>query len=492
MSSAVFGLRAKTVITPTGTGEAVVLIDRNEGSIVSVVKPVAVPDGVDVKDLGDVVIMPGLVDSHVHINEPGRTEWEGFSTATRAAAAGGITTVADMPLNSHPVTTTLAAFKEKLEATAGQLWVDCAFFGGVVPGNTAALDPMIDAGVVGFKCFLIHSGIDEFPNVSESDLHAAMPVLARSGVPLLVHAELEQAPHKSHVHEQHDAAEHNKHGGGEPCVTAPGSPGDEHEPAAAWSDSRSYMQFLASRPRQWEDDAIALMIDLCRKHNCPVHIVHLSSADMVGSIRRAAVTEKLPFTVETCPHYLTFAAEEIQDGDTRFKCAPPIRERENREKLWAALRDETIGIVVSDHSPCTPHLKHLEHGDFKQAWGGISSLQFRLPAVWTEAQKRGFGFDALRKWLCEAPADFLGLGDRKGRIAAGYDADLVVWDPAADAVFSGDNIYHKHKVTPYEGRNLKGKVHETYLRGRLIWQNGCHIGTASGGTVLRKPVRVMS
>lgn len=448
-----FGLYSKNLVTPKGIKEGVLLVEG--GTISGTTDHDSVPAGYKIEDYSELVVMPGLVDSHVHINEPGRTEWEGFRTATRAAAAGGITTVADMPLNSNPVTTTLPALHEKLEAAEPQLWVDCAFFGGVVPGNAASLEPMIDAGVVGFKCFLIHSGIDDFPDVSEADLRSAMPILARHGVPLLVHAELEH----------------------------------EHNHASVWENARSYREFLESRPRRWEDDAIALMLRLCEEYKCPVHIVHLSSSDMVPQIRQV-MDRGAPFTVETCPHYLTFAAEEIPDGDTRFKCAPPIRERENREKLWTALRDGTIRIVVSDHSPCTPNLKFLDEGDLKKAWGGISSLQFRLPAVWTEAQKRGFSLNDIVEWLCKRPAEFLGMSKRKGALLPGYDADIVVWDPHKKFQVSPDAIEHKHKVTPYEGRELQGKVERTYLYGELVFANGKVAAEPSGKILLRQSVNV--
>lgn len=452
-----FGLYSKNLVTPKGIKEGVLLVEG--GTISGITDRDSIPAGYKVEDCSELVVMPGLVDSHVHINEPGRTEWEGFRTATRAAAAGGITTVADMPLNSNPVTTTLPALHEKLEAAEPQLWVDCAFFGGVVPGNSASLEAMIDAGVVGFKCFLIHSGIDDFPDVSEADLRSAMPILARHGVPLLVHAELE------HEH------------------------GHDHDRASVWENARSYREFLESRPRRWEDDAIALMLRLCEEYKCPVHIVHLSSSDMVPQIRQV-IDRGAPFTVETCPHYLTFAAEEIPDGDTRFKCAPPIRERENREKLWTALRDGPIRIVVSDHSPCTPNLKFLDEGDLKKAWGGISSLQFRLPAVWTEAQKRGFSLNEIVEWLCKKPAEFLGMSKRKGALLPGYDADIVVWDPHKKFQLSPDTIEHKHKVTPYEGRELQGKVERTYLHGELVFANGKVAAEPSGKILLRQSVNV--
>ncbi len=347
----------RKVLTEDGFRPAAVLV--KDGVIKEIVSVQDVPAGIPVEDAGDLVVIPGLVDCHVHVNEPGRTEWEGFVTATKAAAAGGVTTIVDMPLNCIPVTTTLAALKEKLDAIEGLLNVDCAFWGGVVPGNHAELEKMVAHGVVGFKCFLIHSGIDDFPNATEFDLRKAMPVLARLGVPLLVHAEMETDCHES----QDDPSEHLK------------------------AEPRSYAAFLESRPRQWENEAVKLVALLCEEFNCRVHIVHLSSSDALAIVKDAKDKE-LPFSAETCPHYLTFAAEEIPDGDTRFKCAPPIREKENSELLWKALKDGTIDFVVSDHSPCTPELKLMKEGDFDKAWGGIASLQFGLPAVWTFAKEK--------------------------------------------------------------------------------------------------------
>jgi allantoinase len=426
-----FGLKSRNVVTPDGVKEATVLVSN--GKISDIIHAGKGDGNYPVEDLGDLVIMPGLVDSHVHVNEPGRTEWEGFETATRAAAAGGITTIADMPLNSDPVTTTLEALHIKEASTENKLWVDTSFWGGVVPGNASSLEPMLHAGVRGFKCFLIHSGIDDFPNVTEADLRMAMPILAKSQAPLLVHAELEC---------------------GESC------PWDK--------PSDSYRAFLESRPRQWENEAIKLMIRLCREFHCPVHIVHLSSSEALPLIKKAK-SEGLPFTVETCPHYLTFAAEEIKDGDTRFKCAPPIREAENRELLWLAVQDGTIDFVVSDHSPCSPHLKFLDDGDLKKAWGGISSLQFGLSTVWTEARKRGGTISEIARWMCTSTTKFLRLDKSKGQLKKGYDADIVVWDPEEQHTIEQSNIHHRHKITPYDGRTLFGKVKRTYLRGELIF-----------------------
>jgi allantoinase len=443
-----FGLYSRRIVTPEGEIEGVVVI--KEGRISDIIAPELAHPDCQVEDLSDCVLLPGLIDSHVHVNEPGRTEWEGFETATKAAAVGGITTIADMPLNCDPVTTSLKALRTKLPETVDKMWVDCAFYGGVVPGNSAEIQPMIDAGVAGFKCFLVHSGIDEFPNVTEKDLHEAMPILARNKVPLLVHAELECGDH----------------------------PPD-------WSDPRSYQSFLASRPRQWENEAIEMMIRLCRQYACPVHIVHLSSSDALPSIS-IAKKDGLPFTVESCPHYLTFFSEEIPDGDPRYKCAPPIRENENREKLWRGLRAGLIDFVVSDHSPCTPNLKHLESGDLQKAWGGISSLQFGLPAVWTQAREHGVDLGQVVQWMCEKPAAFLGLGHTKGKIAPGYEADLVAFSPDKTFQINESIIQHKNKVTPYQGRTLKGVVEKTYVRGRTVYEQGKLTITAGGEQLLQK------
>ena len=394
------------------------------------------PMGLPIEDLGDRVLMAGLVDTHVHINEPGRTEWEGFETATRAAAAGGITTVVDMPLNCIPVTTTAEALAIKRRAAQPRLWVDCGFWGGVVPGNSGELEQMVRDGICGFKAFLCHSGIDDFPNATEADLRLAMPILARAGVPLLVHAELDL-----------------------------GAPDDHREP-------QNYARYLASRPKSWEDEAIRLMITLTRDTGCRVHIVHLSSGTALPLLA-AARAEGLPITVETCPHYLCLTAEEVPDRDTAFKCAPPIRESANRDQLWKGLSEGIIDFVISDHSPCTPHLKLPERGDFMDAWGGISSLQLGLSTVWTEAQRRGFSIADVHQWMSEAPARFLGL-PAKGRLAVGADADLVAWDPDASWTIAPQHIHHRHKVTPYLGREVRGRVHKTWLRGELIWDGKHH------------------
>jgi allantoinase len=411
-----------------------------------------VPPQTQLVDAGDAVIMPGLVDAHVHVNEPGRTEWEGFTTATRAAAAGGVTTLVDMPLNSIPPTTTLDGFAAKLASAQGQCWIDVAFWGGVIPGNTPELKPLLNAGVCGFKCFLIHSGVDEFPHVTESNLLEAMPELAALGSVLLVHAEVPEPIE--------NAAEELK-----------------------GSDPQYYRTFLKSRPRESENKAIDLMIRLCREMKARVHIVHHSSSDVLPLLR-AARAEGLPITVETCPHYLTFAAEEIPDGATHFKCCPPVRERENREKLWAALADGTIDMIVSDHSPCTPNLKLLEKGDFLEAWGGIAALQFSLPAIWTQLHKRGFSLRELTRWMSAAPAKLAGLDKRKGRLAVGYDADIVIFQPEKEFKVVPEIIEFKNKLTPYAGMNLRGLVEATYVRGIRVYKQGQFLENATGALLI--------
>lgn len=383
---------------------------------------------------GEALLMPGVVDSHVHLNEPGRTAWEGFETGTRAAAAGGITTLVDMPLNCIPVTTSLTALETKREAARRKIAVDLACWGGVVPGNAAELEPMINAGVRGFKAFLCPSGIEDYPAADEATLRAAMRVLGKHGVPLLVHAELEDAE------------------------------------LPAGGDPRRYATYLESRPRRWENRAVRLMIALCRETGCPVHIVHLSSADALADLQ-AARAEGLPVGAETCPHYLVLASEDIPDGATAYKCAPPIRERENRARLWEGLTSGVLSLVACDHSPCTPELKRPDTGDFMQAWGGIASLQFSLPLLWTAARERGIGPSALSRWLCQGPARLASL-DSKGALAPGLDADFVLWAPEATFVVEPGSILHRHPITPYLGRTLHGVIEHTVLRGEVVYDRG--------------------
>lgn len=438
-------IRSRTVVTPDGVRPASIVIE--DGRIAAIGSYDSAAAGAE--DFGNLVVLPGLVDTHVHINEPGRTEWEGFETATKAAAAGGITTLVDMPLNSSPVTTTVQAFRAKLEAAKGKLFVDCGFYAGLIPGNAEHLQSLIDAGVLGVKAFLINSGIEEFPNVGEHELHEAMPLLARNAVPLLAHCELTPGGHTQGV----------------------------------LQDRRSYSDYLASRPGEWEKRAIELVIDCCRKYKCPTHIVHLSDADALQMIREAR--RHLPLTVETCPHYLVFSAEEINDGDTRFKCAPPIRGKENQNRLWEGLRRNEIDFIVSDHSPSPPQLKCLESGDFQNAWGGIASLQFGLPAIWTAARTRGFSLPDVARWMAYNPAKLVGLDQRKGSIAPGFDADFVIFDPDASFTVTPSMIIHRHKVTPYEGSTLTGVVHSTFLRGKKIASNNSVPSTPAGAIILR-------
>jgi allantoinase len=426
-----FAVRSTRVYTPDGPREGAVLIA--DGKIADIVAIDDMPNGINVNDVGDLAVIPSLVDGHVHVNEPGRTAWEGYLTATRAAAAGGVGTIVDMPLNCSPVTTTRKALKLKLDAVKGKLSVDAAFWGGVVPGNLDELRHLADDGVVGFKAFLTHSGLDEFPNVTKADLEAAMPLIASLGLPLIVHAELDPAA----------------------------------EPGL---DPRRFASYVASRPPSMEVRAIRLLIDLCRKTRCRTHVVHLSASEALPDIENAKA-EGLPFTVETCPHYLTFAQDGIPDGATQFKCAPPIRSEENREALWRGLGRGVIDFVVSDHSPCAPELKKFEAGDFMEAWGGIAGLQFTLPAVWTGAKRRGFQLEDVVRWTAERTAEFTGL-KTKGRLEKGRDADIVIFDDAALFDVEPSGVLHRHKVTAYAGLRLQGAVVAHYQRGTIIYENG--------------------
>ncbi|HYL46356.1 MAG TPA: allantoinase AllB [Candidatus Limnocylindrales bacterium] len=445
-------VRGRRVVTPGGEWPASIHI---RGGIITAVSGFEdIPAGCAVHEAGESAVMPGLVDTHVHINEPGRTEWEGFATATRAAAAGGLTTLIEMPLNSIPATTSAAGFREKIVAAAGQLSVDVGFWGGVVPGNVAELRPLWEAGVFGFKCFLVPSGVEEFREVGEAGLRAALPQLTALGAPLLAHAEL-PGPIEEAVRKRPKGAPANQ-----------------------------YATWLASRPREAEDEAIALLLRLVEEFDARIHIVHLSSSNSIAQLRQARVFG-IRVSVETCPHYLTIASEEIADSATEFKCAPPIRERENREKLWAALRDGTIDFIASDHSPCPPAMKLREEGDFLRAWGGIASLQIGLPAVWTQARSRGYALTHVAEWMCRGPARLAGLENRKGAIAAGCDADLVIWNP--DATFRVDpaRLHHRHKLTPYAGHELFGVVETTFLRGRKVFGSGEFSATPAGQVLYR-------
>ncbi|MGY1729363.1 allantoinase AllB [Geodermatophilus sp. SYSU D01062] len=417
-------VRARRVVLPDGERAAAV---HTAGGVVTAVTGFDDAPAGAVTLADDEVLLPGLVDSHVHVNEPGRTEWEGFATATRAAAAGGITTVVDMPLNSVPATTTLEALRIKREVAAGQVAVDVAFWGGAVPGNLAELRPMHEAGAVGFKCFLLDSGVPEFPPLDDAGLRAALAELATFDGLLIAHAEDEQV-----------------------IEAAPG-------PAGA-----SYAAFLASRPPAAEETAIGRLVAATRDTGARSHVVHLADGDALPLLR-AARASGVRVTVETCPHYLTFAAEDVPDGDTAYKCCPPIREAAHREALWGALTSGDVDLVVSDHSPCTPELKRLDVGDFGLAWGGIAGLQVALPAVWTGARARGVPLARVVEWMAAAPAQLAGLPG-KGAIAVGRDADLVAFAP--DERFTVGRLEHRNPVTPYAGRELTGVVRRTWLRGR--------------------------
>jgi len=434
-------VRGERVVLPDGERPATIHIE--DGLIVKIGGYDDAATAVPVFDAGERLVSPGGVDTHVHINEPGRTDWEGFDTATRAAAAAGVTTVVDMPLNSIPPTTTVHGLEAKRLAAVGRCHVDVGFWGGVVPGNAADLRPLAAAGVRGFKCFLSPSGVDEFEHIDEAGLRVAMPILAQLELPLLAHAEL---------------------------------PRELRDPSG---DPRRYSTWLESRPPIAETAAIELLIRLSRDYGTRVHVVHLATAHALSHIR-AARAERLPITVETCPHYLTFAAEDIGDGRTDLKCAPPIRGRAERDRLWQALEDGDIDLVATDHSPAPPATKHLDEGDFVQAWGGIASLQLGLSAIWTGAVDRRVPLTSLARWLAEAPARLAGFYPRKGVLAAGADADLVVWDPAAVTTVDAGALYHRHPITPYHGRQLRGRVHTTFLRGEVIYDEGACRGGALG------------
>ncbi|MCL4141876.1 UNVERIFIED_CONTAM: hypothetical protein GTU68_059530 [Idotea baltica] len=403
-------------------------------------------------DYGDAVIMPGVMDAHAHINEPGRTEWEGFETATQAAAAGGTTTVVDMPLNSSPVTISLSAFEDKLAASKDKMHVNCGFYAGLVPQNAASpeLEKLIDAGVLGVKAFLVHSGIDEFPNVSKEDIEQAMPLLAKLQIPFLAHCELEY-PQDNSAFEQ-----------------AP----------------TNYQLYLQSRPQKWEMDAIDQMIEICETHNSPVHIVHLSAAAGLESIAHAK-SKKIPLTVETCPHYIFFDAESIPDGQTIYKCAPPIREKENNARLKLALKEGLIDFISTDHSPAPPNIKELDSGNYLKAWGGIAGIQFLLNAAWTSL-KNDVSLHDFIPLLTSNVAQFLGVDNRKGKIAEGMDADLVIWQPEQHFVVRQKQLLFKHKISPYLNQTLFGKVEQTFVNGILVFDQGKIIQKNKGQWLLRK------
>jgi allantoinase len=435
------------VVTPEGIRPAAILVEGEQ--IRAIVPRDHVPaQRYEIHDFGNAAILPGLVDSHVHINEPGRTDWEGFETATRAAAAGGYTMLVDMPLNCLPATTTVAALAAKRAAAQGNCRVDWAAWGGLVHGNQNDIEALASAGVPGFKCFLINPGIDGFTMVTEKQLRAALPHVARTGLPLLVHAELS-------------------------------APIDRATEALGKADWSCYSTYLQSRPDDAELAAIRMLLSLCREYRFRLHIVHLSTSHALPELR-AARAEGLPVSVETCPHYLHLTAETIPHGATLSKCAPPIRSRENRERLWEGLKDGTIDMVVTDHSPCPPAMKRISEGNFQTAWGGIASLSVALPLMWAEASARGFTLLDLTRWMSAEPARLAGCDARKGRIAPGYDADLVVFDSECEFIVSDDRLHYRHPVSAYLGETLRGVVRATYLRGNPVFTDETFPGRPAG------------
>ena len=434
------------VVTPQGTKPAALLIE--DGKIRAVCRASELPSDTVLHDCGNDALLPGLVDTHVHINQPGRTEWEGFRTATRAAAAGGYTNLVDMPLNCLPETTTVAALAAKREAAQGECFVDWAAWGGAVADNQPHILPLARAGVRGFKCFLIYPGCDGFTMIDQQQLEAALPHIAESGLPLLVHAEL-VGPIDRAMADLHNA------------------------------DWRRYSTYLASRPDEAELEAIRLMIRLCRQYSFRLHIVHLSTALALEDLQ-AARAEGLPITVETCPHYLHFAAEQIPDGATLLKCAPPIRGKANQDALWQALRDRTIDMIVTDHSPCPPEMKRTETGRFDLAWGGIASLSIALSVIHTECARRGFTLDHIVQWMSSAPAALAGLSHQAGALEASRDANFIVFDPEAEFTVAADKLHYRHAISAYLGETLRGTVKATYLRGEPVYRNGLITDTPYG------------
>jgi allantoinase len=456
-------VRSRRVVTPGATRPASVHV--RGGKIVGVLAFADVPGGCPVDEAGDAAVMPGVVDTHVHVSTHDGPDGDGFEATTRAAAAGGVTTLFDMPSHRMPATTTADAVRARRDAAAGNCCVDVGQWGGIVPGNERELAPMLEAGVFGFKCVLMESGAGGYPAVSDADLRVAMPAIARLGVPLLVHAEL-PGPIAAAVARQRAA-------GG---LLARFSP--------ARRSRRRYRTYLESRPKEAENAAVALMIALCREFRTQTHIVHLSSSDTLTPLFHAR-TARLPITAETCPHYLSFVADEIADGATAFTCAPPIRERENREFLWAALAGGLIQMVVSDHSPAPRSMTAGTPGDFTNAWPGISSLELSLPITWTEARARGYTLSQLAEWMCRNPARLARLG-RKGAIETGFDADLVVLNP--DAAWTvQERPLDGSLVSPYLGRRLHGIVERTYLRGMRIFERGRPVDTPRGRVLTRSP-----
>ena len=447
-------VRGERIATSKGLMPATLHLAGGRVMRVSHIDDVGGARAAEVLDARNLIVMPGLVDTHVHINEPRRTEWEGFASATCAAAAGGITTLIDMPLNSVPATTKASALEKKRRSAQKQCRVDVGFLGGVVPGNVGELPQLWADGVFGFKCFLAPSGVNEFHHVSASDLRHTMPMLSQLRAPLFVHAEL------------------------------PG-PIDAAAAELRGRDPRIYATYLSSRPAAAEFQAVQLMVDFARRHSARVHILHVSASDVIPLLREAKA-DRVPITAETCPHYLTFDAEQIPTGATEFKCAPPIRGNGNRESLWRALQEGVLDFVVSDHSPCPPAMKRRESGDFFAAWGGVASLELGFPVVWSETRARSLPFEHALRWMCEGPARLVGLHRNKGRLATGYQADFALFNPDESFEVNPKALHQRHPITPYAGRTLHGRVHATYLRGQLVYADGDTVGPPTGRLLKRE------
>jgi len=453
-STRAFTLVSDAVVLPTGTRRAAVHVEDGIITRVERLSSGDVPRTVtgELVDVGVHAVLSGFVDVHVHMNEPGREAWEGMWTATRAAAAGGITLVVDMPLNSHPATTTRRLLQDKMRRADGKIYVDVGFWAGLVPNNAhnaSELIGMLDEGALGLKAFLSPSGIGDFEASAAKDVYQALPILRRYGRPLLVHAELPD----------------------EVDLPTPGS-------------SRSHSTWLASRPRRWEQEAVRLLIRAARDTGGHVHVCHLSDADALATLHEARAAG-LDVTVETCPHYLTFGAEDVEDGNTLYKCAPPIRERENRDRLWRGLHDGDIDLVASDHSPCPPSWKALDTGDFMQAWGGISGLQHGPTWTWSVARTHGADLSDLSRWWSMRPAQLAGVSDRTGTLEVGKQADVVVLDAHHVHTIRSESLHHRHKITPYLGRSIHGLVRATYVRGQLVYRHDAQFAALACGRVVR-------